>query len=159
MYVSSPWIARGYHRDASRTAASWVEDPLEEGWCERFYRTGDMGYLMEDGQLMVLGRRDHQIKHKGYRMELGEVESALGTVPGVRESCVMFQREQDRIWCFYAGSVEEKQLRQALRERLAKYMLPDCLIRLENLPHTSNMKVDRMQLAKMMVSTETGCAR
>lgn len=159
MYVSSPWIACGYHRDASRTAASWVEDPLGEGWCERFYRTGDMGYLLEDGQLMVLGRRDHQIKHKGYRMELGDVESALGTVPGVRESCVMFQREQDRIWCFYAGNAEEKQLRQALRERLAKYMLPDCLIRLENLPHTSSMKVDRMQLTKMMASSETGCAR
>lgn len=150
MYVSSPWIARGYHRDAERTAAAWVEDPLEEGWHERFYRAGDIGYLMADGQLMVLGRRDHQIKHKGYRMELGEVESALGAVPGVQESCVMYQREQDRIWCFYAGSLDEKQLRQALRDKLAKYMLPDCLVRLDSLPHTASMKVDRMRLKEKM---------
>ncbi len=150
LYVSSPWIARGYYRDEARTAAAWVEDPLEEGWRERFYRAGDMGYWMEDGQLMVLGRRDNQIKHMGYRMELGEVEAALGNVQGVGESCILYQREQDRIWCFYAGELDEKQLRQALRERLARYMLPDMFVRLDELPHTASMKIDRMRLREMI---------
>ena len=127
-----------------------MEDPLGEGWHERFYRAGDIGYRMEDGQLMVLGRRDLQIKHMGYRMELGEVEIALGRVMGVEESCVLYQKEQDRIWCFYSGSLAENQLRQALREKLARYMLPDVLVRLDELPHTSSMKIDRMRLKARM---------
>lgn len=150
LFVSSPWIALGYYRDEQRTAAAWVEDPLGEGWHERFYRAGDIGYRMEDGQLMVLGRRDLQIKHMGYRMELGEVEIALGRVMGVEESCVLYQKEQDRIWCFYSGSLAENQLRQALREKLARYMLPDVLVRLDELPHTSSMKIDRMRLKARM---------
>ncbi len=150
MLVSSPWIAGGYHRDAERTASSWVVDPLNRGWYERFFRAGDIGYLREDGQLMVMGRRDLQIKHMGYRMELGEVEAALGTVKEVAEGCILYDAEKDHIWCFYAGSADEKQLKQALREKLARYMLPDIFVRLDAMPHTANMKIDRVRLKQQM---------
>ena len=152
MLVSSPWIAWGYHRDPERTDASWVVDPLERGWQERFFRTGDVGYLQPDGQLMVLGRRDSQIKHMGYRMELGEVEEALRGLPGWQEGCVLYRKEDDRIWCFFTGSLDEKKIRAGLKESLAWYMLPDRYVHLDDMPHTPSMKIDRVALRRMMES-------
>ena len=136
MLLSSPWIAVGYHRDKERTAASWVTDPLNRGW--------------QDGQLMVLGRKDAQIKHMGYRMEIGEVEAALQQIPGWREGCVLFDRENDKLWCFYTGELTEKQLKAALKERLARYMLPDQYVYLDEMPHTATMKLDRNRLKQRM---------
>lgn len=150
MLVSSPWIASGYHRDKKRTAASWIDDPLGRGTLERFFRGGDMGYIREDGQLMVLGRKDSQIKHMGYRMEIGEVEEALHTLPGWQEGCVLFDAENDRLWCFYTGSLEEKQIKAGLKEKLARYMLPDRYVRLDEMPHTATMKLDRNSLRQRM---------
>lgn len=150
MLVSSPWIACGYHRDLERTAASWVNDPLGRGWQERFFRGGDIGYIREDGQLMVLGRRDTQIKHMGYRMEIGEVEAALRKIPDWQDGCVLFDEKADKLWCFYAGKLEEKQIQSALREQLARYMLPDHYVHLCDMPHTASMKLDRQTLRKMM---------
>ena len=150
MLVSSPWIARGYHRDAERTASSWVVDPLGCGWHERFYRAGDIGYQRADGQLVVLGRRDTQIKHMGYRMELGEVEAALRKISGWADGCVLFDKEKDKIWCFFTGVLTEKELKQALRAQLARYMLPDVFVHMDELPHTASMKVDRAKLTATM---------
>lgn len=150
MLLSSPWIASGYYRDAERTDAAWTTDPLKRGWQERFFRCGDVGYLREDGQLMVLGRKDNQIKHMGYRMELGEVEAALRAVPGCQEGCVLFDPARDEIWCFYSGPLEDRQLKAGLEERLARYMLPDHYVRLDEMPHTASMKIDRQKLRQMM---------
>ena len=155
MLVSSPMISCGYHRDPERTQRAWIVDPLSRGWQERFYRCGDMGYLLPDGQLMVLGRRDNQIKHMGYRMELGEVEAALRALPDWQEGCVLHDQAQDRIWCFYSGKLDEKQLKAGLKERLARYMLPDRFVHLHDMPHTANMKIDRQRLRQMMQKAET----
>lgn len=153
MLVSSPWIAWGYHHDKDRTDASWVTDPLNRGWQERFFRTGDVGYLQTDGQLMVLGRRDSQIKHLGYRMELGEVEEALKSLSLWQEGCVLFDREKDQIWCFFTGLLDEKQIRAELKNALARYMLPDRYVHLDQMPHTASMKIDRNRLKQMMGET------
>ena len=150
MLVSSPWIARGYHRDAERSNAAWVTDPLGRGWHERFYRAGDIGFLREDGQLVVVGRRDAQIKHMGYRMELGEVEVSLQGIPGWVDGCVLFDSDADQIWCFFTGELTEKELIKGLKERLARYMLPNVFVHLDDLPHTASMKVDRARLTAMM---------
>ena len=99
---------------------------------------------------MVLGRRDNQIKHMGYRMELGEVEAALRGLNGWQEGCVLFDREQDEIWCFFTGSLDEKQIRAALKTALARYMLPDRYVHLEEMPHTATMKLDRTALLERM---------
>lgn len=145
MYVSSPWVSSGYYRDEARTAESFVQ--FEQG---RFYRSGDMGYMRPDGQLVVLGRKDNQIKHMGYRMELGEVETALRRIPGWSDGCVLFHRESGRIFCFFTGSLAEKEIRRALRDHLARYMVPDVFIHLNELPYTSSMKLDRSALMRMM---------
>lgn len=150
MLVSSPWVSVAYHRDAARTQTAWVVDPLGKGWHERFYRAGDIGFLRPDGQLVVLGRRDTQIKHMGYRMELGELEAALCSVPGWKDGCVLFDSETGKIWCFYSGVLTEKVICQALKTKLARYMLPDVFVHLEELPHTATMKLDRAALKAMM---------
>lgn len=150
MLLSSPWVAKEYYRDAQRTEAFWVTDPLGEGRGERFYRSGDLGYLRPDGQLVVLGRKDSMIKHRGYRMELGEVEAALLRVPGLWEGCVLFHEPTGKIWCFYAGGPAEKELKKALKASLSAYMLPDVLVKVETLPKTASMKVDRAGLRKRM---------
>lgn len=150
MLVSSPWIARGYHRDPERTEGAWVIDPLGRGWHERFFRAGDIGYLREDGQLIVLGRRDTQIKHRGYRMELGEVEAALRKIPGWAEGCLLFDPEKGNIWCFFTGGLAEKELRQGLKAQLPRYMLPDVFVHMDALPYTASMKVDRAKLTGLM---------
>ena len=154
MYVCSPWIATNYHRDPERTAASWITDPLGRGWQERFFRGGDLGYLREDGQLMVLGRRDSQIKHMGYRMEIGEVDAALRKIPGLQEECVLFSGAKDLLWCFFTGDTDEKQIRAGLKEQLARYMIPDRFVKLDEMPHTSSMKLDRTRLKNMMNEEE-----
>lgn len=150
MLLSSPWIASGYHRDDARTQSAWVVDPLGRGYYERFYRGGDVGYLRPDGCLVVLGRRDSQIKHMGYRMELGEVEAALAAIPGWQEGCVLFDREKGELWCFYTGALTEKQLQKELKTRLARYMLPDRYLHLDALPHTASMKLNRAALTERM---------
>ena len=153
MLVCSPWVASGYYLDPDRTAASWITDPLHRGWQETFFRGGDLGYLREDGQLMVLGRRDSQIKHMGYRMEIGEVDAALRKIPGIQEECVLFDRERDLLFCFYTGEPEEKQIRAGLKEQLARYMVPDRFVHLPEMPHTASMKLDRVRLKDMMRET------
>lgn len=148
MLVSSPWVSVAYHRDAARTQTAWVVDPLGRGWHERFYRAGDIGCLRPDGQLVVLGRRDSQIKHMGYRMELGELEAALCSIPGWEDGCVLFDGE--KIWCFYSGTLTEKAIRKELKAKLPQYMLPDVFRHLDELPHTSTMKLDRGALKAMV---------
>ncbi|MDO5422211.1 MAG: AMP-binding protein [Eubacteriales bacterium] len=150
MLVSSPWISAGYYQDGTRTAAAWVNDPLKKGWQERFYHTGDVGYLREDGQLVVLGRRDAQVKHLGYRMELGEVEAALRAIPGWKDGCVLFQKETGKLWCFFVGELEEKEMRKALKGRLAGYMVPERFVRLGEMPRTASGKLDRAGLVERM---------
>lgn len=150
MYVSSPWLSCSYHRDPARTASSWVVDPLDRGWYERFYRSGDLGYFTPEGELMVIGRRDNQLKHFGYRMELADVDRGLQAIPEVKESCVLHEKESGRIFCYYTGELAEKELNKALKNTLQPYMLPDVYVRLDEMPHTASMKINRAALTQMM---------
>ena len=153
MYIANPWLSSGYYRDAVRTNAVFVSDPLGRGYAERFYRTGDLGRFNDRGELIVLGRKDTQIKHMGYRMELGEVEYALRSLPDWRDGCCLFDREAGQIYCFWDGELTQREIVDALREKLPKYMLPDQYVHLDELPHTANMKIDRVRLQKYYKST------
>jgi amino acid adenylation domain-containing protein len=148
MLISNPWLSAGYHRNAERTQAAFLIDPMRRGYFERFYRTGDIGRLNENGELLVLGRRDSQIKHHGYRMELGEVENALRSISGWADGCVLFNNESGQIYCFWTGKLTQIELQTALKSKLQRYMLPDFYVHLESMPHTATMKIDRVSLFK-----------
>lgn len=141
--VYSPWLADGYYKENKKTAAAFL--PING---KRYFRTGDNGFLNELGQLVLVGRMDGQIKHKGYRMELGEVEYAMGAIIGFAGGCCLYDKERERIGCFWIGDLTQKEMQRQLKLKLPRYALPDVYIHLEQLPFTTNGKIDRQLLQR-----------
>lgn len=148
--VTGTCLAAGYYADPERTAAAFVPNPLRPGISEMIYRTGDLGVYNDRGELMFLGRRDHQIKRSGYRIELGEIECAANGTEGVDSVCCVYLPNAGKIACVYAGAAEEKQLKTALKAVLPKYMMPDFYLRMTALPETGNGKIDRVKIKQVV---------
>ena len=141
-------LALGYWNNPERTAKGFVQNPLNPHYPELIYRTGDLGYWNDRGEIMFLGRSDFQIKHLGYRIELGEIEHAVLQVPSMRNCCVVYSQSKKEITLFFEA---EQQLTAAfLREKLLatlpKYMLPTVFNQMEQLPRNPNGKIDRQKL-------------
>lgn len=141
-------LTLGYYNDPERTAAAFVQNPLQSAFPERIYRTGDIGKYNGAGELLFVSRRDDQIKHMGHRVELGEIEVNVSALPGVRMAACVYDETRGKIVLYYAGGLTEAELTSALKRRLPRYMLPNQLIRLERLPQTANGKIDRAGLKK-----------
>ncbi|MDR0305763.1 MAG: amino acid adenylation domain-containing protein [Chitinispirillales bacterium] len=142
-------LALGYYKNPEKTNASFIENPLNAEYPEVIYKTGDLGE-MRDGLLYFHGRRDHQFKHLGYRIEAGEIEAAAQRFSGIKNVCVLYDEKKQQIALFYETSQEinEIEYRRALAADLPIYMLPAKLIRLETMPFNANSKKDRMLLKK-----------
>jgi acyl carrier protein len=113
------------------------------------YRTGDWGKWLEDGNIEFLGRRDDQVKIRGNRVELGEIESQLGSCVGVRQCSVVVREDghgYKQMVGYVAGEVEGTELLSELRKKVPEYMVPSAIVVLERLPLTQNGKVDRRKL-------------
>lgn len=149
MLIHNPWMFSGYYKDKARTEAAFVNDPLGKGYNELFFRTGDMGYLNEKGELVVVGRKDNMIKHNGYRMELGEVEYAARSTEGTNEAVCVHDPQSGDIYLFYTGEASEKEVKSVLKTKLPRYALPEKIIHVEDIPRTANVKADRKALLKM----------
>ena len=150
-------VGRGYVNDPDRTAKAFVPDPLRPG--ERLYRSGDHGRWLPDGKLDFLGRRDHQVKISGFRIEIGEVENTLLRAPGVRDAAVVVAERPGRgkqLVGFYgaAAPVETEVLRATLEASLPVYMIPPVLHHRETLPLTPNGKIDRKALTALALSLD-----
>ena len=150
MLIANPWLFSGYYRDKARTDAAFTDDPLNRGYRTRYYCTGDIGCISEDGMLTVHGRKDSQIKRAGYRMELGEVEVALRQIPGWDNGLVLYDKESGKLCCFWTGDLTQKEILAALKKSLPRYALPDTSIHLEEMPYTATMKIDRVKLRGMI---------
>ena len=142
--VSGTCLSPGYYNASEKTAAVFVLNPLRPQIPEMMYRTGDLGAYNNRGELMFLGRRDSQIKHSGYRIELEEIECALSAAEGVSLACCYY--DGARIVAAYTGAADERELKKRLRESLPKYMLPELLLHRKELPRTGSGKVDRLTL-------------
>jgi len=164
LFIGGVGLARGYWGDPEKTAASFITHPRTG---ERLYRTGDLGRYLPGGDIEFLGREDSQVKVRGYRVELGEIEAALCRHPAVREAVVMAfagDRPGDKRLAAYvvtgaaapAGPVtpeipaapEISELREHLRRSLPDYMVPAAFVFLPALPLTANGKVDRQALPR-----------
>ncbi len=143
-------LARGYLGRPGRTAASFLPHPFAATPGARLYRSGDLARLRHDGTLELLGRRDDQLKVRGFRVEPGEVEAALGEHPGVTASAVAVRGEPARLVLYLCAASqpapELAELRRFLRPRLPEHMLPEALVVLAELPRTPHGKVDRGRL-------------
>jgi amino acid adenylation domain-containing protein len=146
-------IARGYLNDAAQTAEKFVRISLEHEAQKTFYRTGDLARYGVNQTLLYCGRRDHQVKLHGYRIQLGEIESALGQHAAIQQAVVVMQADTagDNRLVAYAVTMDcplptIEQLRAFLTEKIPGYMVPSVFVELTELPLTPSGKVDRAAL-------------
>jgi amino acid adenylation domain-containing protein len=149
LFIAGPGVVRGYHDRPELTAARFLPDPFRRG--ERMYRTGDIARVRYDGLVEFLGRNDLQVKIRGHRVELGEIESTLAADPSVKDAVVVSQADGlggSRLVAYVVPrrSVEGEALRERLRKSLPSYMVPSAYVLIDALPLTPNGKIDRNAL-------------
>jgi amino acid adenylation domain-containing protein len=157
--VKSPYLALGYWRRPELTRAKFMPDP--QGGKVRIYLTGDLGYMLPDGCLVHVGRKDFQRKIRGHRVDLSEIEVALLEIPFIKQVAVVAGDDSRGDWRLVAYIVLEPrhvltsgELRALLKEKLPSYMLPSSFVALDSLPLTPSGKVDRGALPPPARSTE-----
>ncbi|MBP3649288.1 MAG: amino acid adenylation domain-containing protein [Clostridia bacterium] len=148
--VRGSGLAYGYYNDPEKTAENFVQNPLNSAYAEMIYRTGDLAQRNEFGEFVYLSRKDFQIKHMGHRIELGEIETAVSSVDGVEATACLYDDKRQKIVAIYSGSIEEKDLQQALKSLVPEYMLPNKRIHMEKIPLNLNGKVDRQKLKELI---------
>lgn len=163
LYLSGVGLARGYLNQPSLTAEKFIKSPFEEDFNARLYRTGDLVRYLQDGNLQFLGRTDDQIKLRGYRVELGEIESVLLLHEKVKEVVVLASDgapDDIRINAYVVANIDDDEdksekltsnhlvndLRTGIQKQLPSYMVPSVISLLKVMPLTANGKIDRKAL-------------
>ena len=148
--VAGESLSLGYYHDPAETEKSFQERIFPDGRKERYYRTGDLGFLGKDGNLYFSGRKDFQIKFNGHRIELEEIERLLDQMQGIEKSCCVTDHRKTCLAAFYMGKVMPGEIRLWLKKRLPGYMVPRKIFQTEQLPLTKNGKTDRKALQKRL---------
>ena len=151
-YIGGASVARGYMGRAEMTAERFVPDPYNAKVGERLYRTGDLVRWRKDGTIEFVGRNDFQVKVRGFRIELGEIEAILQQQSGVQGCAVVAKtgvNGSKRLVAYVVGDRNREELRRDLKGKLPAYMIPNAIIGLQELPLTSNGKLDRQALENL----------
>jgi amino acid adenylation domain-containing protein/thioester reductase-like protein len=151
LYLGGVGLARGYLHRPELTAERFIPDPFGGAPGSRLYRTGDLARWLPDGNLEFLGRRDQQVKLRGFRIDLGEIEAVLRQHPAVEEAVALLQEPSPGVPCLAAyvvvrEAISEERLRGALQEWLPEHLVPQALLVLPKLPRTAGGKIDRQAL-------------
>jgi acyl-coenzyme A synthetase/AMP-(fatty) acid ligase len=144
VYGSS--LSAGYWDDEEKTNEKYVDNPINKGYREKMYLTGDLVYYNERGELVFAGRKDFQIKHSGYRIELGEIEAAAMGRKEISVVCAAYHNEKKQIVLFYQGDIAQDDLKEHLLTIIPKYMVPTIYYQLNRFPYNDNGKIDRKKL-------------
>ncbi|WP_344639314.1 MupA/Atu3671 family FMN-dependent luciferase-like monooxygenase, partial [Kitasatospora cystarginea] len=163
LFIGGTGVARGYWDRPALTAERFLPDPFTGSPGARMYRTGDVVRPLGGGRLEFLGRADHQVKVRGFRIEFGEIETVLGAHPAVADCAVVARRDRDGDSSLVAFVVtaegalfDESALRVHARAMLPEYMVPSRIVELRRLPLTLNGKVDRSALISRADAVGTG---
>lgn len=148
--IAGDGVGSGYINNPELTAERFVDNPFGEG---KLYKTGDLAYWREDGNIVYVGRNDFQVKIRGLRIELGEIESVLQAVEGIERAVVVVRKDENDgqfICAFYTGKeIEAKELREVLSAKLPKYMVPHIFTHLSDMPMTVSGKINRIALPQV----------
>jgi natural product biosynthesis luciferase-like monooxygenase protein/amino acid adenylation domain-containing protein len=154
--IGGEGVSQGYHRRPELTQERFVDGPAGIG---RAYRTGDLAYLRRDGTLRFLGRNDHQIKFNGHRVELGDLESHLMEVTGVRQAVVLLKdiasQPQMVAYLVHEKGLALDEVRRQLSQHLPPPLIPTIMVSLPELPQLASGKVDRSALAALPVPSSS----
>lgn len=153
LHIGGDGLARGYLNHPDLSAEKFIPDPFSYEPGARLYKTGDLARYLPDGNIEFLGREDHQVKVRGFRVELGEVEAVLNESPELKEAVVMVKGSgaiDQRLIAYVVPAHEQwppvSRLRDFLKLRLPDYMLPSDIVYLSALPRLPNGKIDRRAL-------------
>jgi amino acid adenylation domain-containing protein len=154
LYIRTPFRSLGYYNDDEANDRRFIANPFDTGPEDLLHKTGDLGHLLADGAIDLLGRNDRQVKIRGIRIEPGEIESLLRDHPSVKEAAVIKKTlsENNEILCTFI--VGDKQgLHQYLVEKLPDYMVPAQITVLESMPRSPNGKTDYRALERIKLET------
>jgi len=151
IYIRTPFISSGYYNDSILNEKVFIKNPYGKHPQDIIYKTGDLGRILPDGNLEITGRVDFQVKIRGMRVELGEIENCLLMHPYIHEAIVITREREntEKYLCAYVISnkkLETATLRNYLSESLPEHMIPNFFIPLEKMPLTSSGKIDRRAL-------------
>jgi amino acid adenylation domain-containing protein len=160
LVVRGPGVMLGYWGLPERTRESLAQNPLHDDYTDLVYRTGDIVRVEPDGSFAFLGRRDHMVKTRGYRVELGEIEYVLHQHEAVGSAVVVAVPDEEfgaRLWAAIVPAADESvtgpQLASHCMERLPRYAVPERFCMVRELPHTSTGKIDRQSLLQSLLQT------
>ena len=146
-------LAMGYYNNPEKTAAVFVQNPLNKAYPELIYRTGDIVCLNDEGLIMFKGRKDNIVKHMGYRTDLGEIEHVIiNTLKLVKNGCIVYNQSDKQITLFYeaAEEIPVSEFRLQIGKVLPKYMIPTAFHHLVQLQRNANGKIDRLFYKKQV---------
>jgi aryl carrier-like protein len=151
LLIGGTGLARGYANNPRLTAKSFIANPVDPGTSAKAYRTGDRAKYLPDGGILHLGRFDHQVKLRGFRIEPGEIEAVLARKTGIVSAVILREDVpgEPRLVCYYitgADSTPPAELRAALAQELPDYMVPTGWVGLPTLPLNQSGKLDRAAL-------------
>src|ERR1044071_5135765 len=156
LYIRTPYRSLGYFKEPELTREVFVQNPFSKDPTDLVYKTGDLARVLDDGNFELLGRRDNQVKIRGVRVEMEEIEAALVGCEGVSQAALVTQEEtpgEKRLCAFLVpelgAQITARTLRNALKDRLPEYMIPSAWGLLEKLPLTVTGKVDRQALERL----------
>ncbi|MDF2539728.1 MAG: hypothetical protein K0S76_2749 [Herbinix sp.] len=139
-------LTLGYYKNFEKTNEVFVQNPLNDAYPELIYCTGDLGKYNERGELVFVSRKDNQIKHMGHRIELGEIEIVANMLEEMKSACCIFDNDKKKIVLYYVGDITTAQVATYLKEKLPRYMIPNVIEALGEMPLTSNGKINRVLL-------------
>ncbi len=142
-------VTLGYYHNKEKTNEAFVQNPLNDAYSEIIYRTGDLARYNENHELIFVSRKDYQIKHMGHRIELGEIEQHVQMLEGITNACCIYDQEVEKIVLYYIGVKETKEVKAYLKGKLPRYMIPNVVRKLDDMPLTPNGKMNRRLLKEM----------
>lgn len=149
LYVRGSFLADGYYNNPDKTKQVFVQNPLNNAYPEVVYKTGDIVKYNDKHELIYISRSDFQIKHMGYRIELGEIETRINSIDGINTCVCVYSH--DKISLYYMGNIDDNKLVQKASTKLPDYMMPNRIIKIDNMIYNMNGKIDRnyyLSLAK-----------